>query len=86
MPSSDCSFTKPGNCHLLSEEKINLLSDCACMIYNIIIFYTVCASTYKLKIISVIFNLPFVAYEVGRDLIHVYVSVNKKKTTDGPKI
>ena len=64
-------FTKPENCHLLSEEKINLLSDCACMIYNIIIFYTVCASTYKLKIISVIFNLPFVAYEVGRDLTHM---------------
>ena len=64
-------FTKPGNCDLLSEEKMNLLSDCACMIYNIIIFYTVCASTYKLKIISVIFNLPFVAYEIGRDLIHM---------------
>ena len=64
-------FTKPGNCNLLSEEKMNLLSDCACMIYNIIIFYTVCASTYKLKIISVIFNLPFVAYEIGRDLIHM---------------
>ena len=61
-------FTKPGNCHLLSEEKINLLSDCACVMYNIIIFYTVCASTYELKIISVIFNLPFVAYKVGRDL------------------
>ena len=73
MPSSQIAlFTKPGNCHLLSEEKINLLSDCACMIYNIIIFYTVCASTYyKLKIISVIFNLPFVAYEVGRHLIHM---------------
>ena len=72
MPSSQIAlFTKPGNCHLLSEEKINLLSDCACMIYNIIIFYTVCASTYELKIISVIFNLPFVAYEVGRDLVHM---------------
>ena len=61
-------FTKPGNCHLLSEEKINLLSDCACVIYNIIIFYTVCASTYELKIVSVIFNLLFVAYKIGRDL------------------
>ena len=62
-------FAKPGNCHLLSEETINLSSDCACMLFDIIIFYTVCARTYELKIISVIlFNLQVEGYKNGRDL------------------
>jgi len=46
-----------------------------------------CISAYELKIISVIFNLPVVAYKIGRDL-HNYASVDKKKTTttDGPSL